>query len=242
MLPSATVAVHGIGIDSDFLRQAVAGTSFGVRNHLDAVDGSNTASVAGLIVLFDRGEALPATHWRPPVRAWIEAQQGDPSQTTPRLSRALDFDLYANVTTGVVHDIGLARGMVTALDARCALSAEIRDDLEMAIHEAVSNALLHGNLQMPSLQGLSVEAIDRFGAEFSSKLADPAYAERRIEVTCTLQSRELVVDVIDQGAGFEVVPPSNLKASGRGLILIATVCLNYEILDGGRRIRMRFAL
>jgi anti-sigma regulatory factor (Ser/Thr protein kinase) len=122
------------------------------------------------------------------------------------------------------------------------LSAETHDNIELALHEAFNNALIHGNLQLDSIAALSVDALERFSADLMRRITDPSYASRRIDVVCGLDDTGITIDVIDQGDGFTARPRQEGGASGRGLALISASCQSYRLLDQGRRVSMRFAL
>ncbi|MGQ9372035.1 ATP-binding protein, partial [Azospirillum sp. A39] len=137
----------------------------------------------------------------------------------------------------------LAARLAAALAARHPPAGPRGGDLELALHEAVANAIIHGNLQVESVQDAGVAALDRFSAALAARLADPAFAGRRVVVRAWLEARGVVVEVADDGAGFTAPPPRHpAAAAGRGLALIGAVASAHELLDGGRRIRMRFAL
>ncbi len=91
----------------------------------------------------------------------------------------------------------------------------------MAVREAVTNAMVHGNQE------------------------DEA---KSVEVTFNCRANELEVEISDQGSGFDPteVPdptdPGNLmKTSGRGIFLMRTFMDDIEWLarpDGGTTVRM----
>lgn len=95
-----------------------------------------------------------------------------------------------------------------------------RDAIDLALREALVNAAVHGN-----------------------KL-DPA---KRVKAECyELPSRELLVVVRDEGAGFnpsrieDPTTPENLeRATGRGIFLIQKFMDEVQFCDNGREIRMK---
>src|SRR5262249_49564682 len=99
--------------------------------------------------------------------------------------------------------------------------------LGVALHEALTNAILHGNLELSSAMRESDEKESyRLGVE--RRKMEP-YADRRVFVTGRFTQQELAFVVRDEGTGFDpnTLPdptdPSNLgKVSGRGLLLIQT--------------------
>jgi serine/threonine-protein kinase RsbW len=97
-----------------------------------------------------------------------------------------------------------AMGSVQApLDAalrRLGLDDEARHRIGLATHEAVVNAIVHGNRRDP---------------------------DRTVEVQLACDSEDLVIRVADQGAGFDpagvadpLLPENLLRPGGRGLLLM----------------------
>ncbi|MCP1613776.1 hypothetical protein J2848_005473 [Azospirillum lipoferum] len=190
--------------------------------------------------------------WLPPVAAWIEPPAGtalsEPViQLAEMLAEAAGNDLYLNLTTATAHDLQLGGRLLAALNARHPLTGDHRDDVELALHEAVSNALVHGNLGVAGMKELSARELERFSRDLGARLADPALAARRIAIAIRIDPAEdnrplATVEISDEGAGFTPGPRTSTGASGRGLDLIAGISAGLEIEDGGRRIRMRFRL
>ncbi|SMF82451.1 Histidine kinase-like ATPase domain-containing protein [Azospirillum oryzae] len=196
--------------------------------------------------------------WLPPIAAWIEPPAGsDAAGLAPLLAEAAGNDLYLNLTTATAHDLQLGGRLLAALNARYPLDGDRRDDLELALHEAVSNALVHGNLGVAGMKELSAQELERFSRDLGDSLADPALAARRIVIALRIDpatdgpaedgpaqdGRALAtVEVADEGAGFIPGPRTSSGASGRGLDLIGNIAEELEIGNGGRSIRLRFRL
>lgn len=238
-------ALHGLALASDRVASLAASLALPVC----AADAPEPV----LAVMDGPGGAGSAEAWARPFAAWIEPDGGEeppptrsPSPLTAPLpvlvERAGAADLYINLTTATANELHLAGRVLTALADRHPLPDERRDDLELALHEAISNALVHGNLQVDGMKELSTGELERFSHELMLRLADPALAQRRVEVAVLLEAGTAVIDVADEGAGFIPVPQDGRGASGRGLDLIATIAESVELCDGGRRIRMRFPL
>ncbi|MGY0714351.1 ATP-binding protein [Azospirillum argentinense] len=174
--------------------------------------------------------------------AWIEIAGLSDARIVEAAHRAARADLFACVTTVTANRLHLAGRILTGLAALHPMPEAQRDDMELALHEAISNAVVHGNLQVEGMKGLSVEALERFSHDLAARMADPAFADRRIEVAAWLESACAVVEVADEGTGFARPERIDYGASGRGLDLIAAIVEELQLLDGGRRIRMRFPL
>lgn len=105
--------------------------------------------------------------------------------------------------------------------SRLGLGEEIAFGVDMAVREAVTNAVLHGNKQV---------------------------LEKTVEVTLSNSARALEITVRDHGTGFDPgsVPdptdPQNLmKTSGRGILFMNTFMDEIQWLrhdEGGTVVRM----
>ncbi|CAO3416777.1 ATP-binding protein [Azospirillum doebereinerae] len=238
-------ALHGLAVAADRLAALATALALPVR----AADAPEPV----LALMDGPAGAGDAEAWERPFAAWIEpgisGTGGEPALPTPLtaplpvlVERAGAADLYINLTTATANELHLAGRVLTALAERHPLPDDRRDDLELALHEAISNALVHGNLQVNGMKELSAVELERFSHELVDRLADPALAHRRVEVAVLLEAGTAVIDVADEGAGFTPTPQDGRGASGRGLDLIATIAESVELCDGGRRIRMRFPL
>ncbi|PWC34291.1 ATP-binding protein [Azospirillum sp. TSO35-2] len=233
-----------------------------------------TARGGSVAAVFDgTGGADADALWLPPFAAWIETVDADDGAAAlaPLMAAAAAADLYVNLSTGTAHDLQLGSRLLAALAARHPLATERRDDIELALHEAVSNALVHGNLGVDGMKELSAAELERFSRDLGDRLADPRLAARRIAITVRIDRTDgskdgggedgdcedgggpiAVVEIADDGPGFVPnavqpgaqpgAPQPDHGASGRGLALIGTIADGLEICDGGRRVRLRFRL
>ena len=120
-----------------------------------------------------------------------------------------------------IEAVADAAAAVTDFVKNCGLTEEAAFGIEMAVREAITNAMVHGNLE------------------------DEA---KSVEVIFNCHGNKLEVEVKDQGAGFDAasVPdptdPSNLlKTSGRGIFLMRTFMDDVQYVprpEGGTAVRM----
>jgi CheY-like chemotaxis protein len=123
----------------------------------------------------------------------------------------------------------------------------MRTQVAVAIIEAVSNAMVHGNLEVDSkLREESHEAYDRM---IEQRRSQPPYRERRVRIVCHESPAQIEYRVHDDGSGFDPAslpdptdPANLLRLSGRGILLIRTFMDEVEFEDGGRTIVMRKTL
>lgn len=113
----------------------------------------------------------------------------------------------------------------------------------VALREALSNAMLHGNLEVDSNLRESDEKA--YWTMVEQRRQEPAYSARSVNVSAEESRNEAVYIVRDEGPGFDV---SNLpdprdqdnleKVSGRGLLLIRTFMDYTEFNKKGNEIKM----
>lgn len=106
--------------------------------------------------------------------------------------------------------------------------ASVQMRVGVAVHEALVNAMVHGNLEVSS----EMKAGDWQGYHdlIATRATTPPYSDRRVAITVRAdRGPYLEIRVKDQGRGFDPsklpdpTDPANLeRASGRGLLLIRT--------------------
>lgn len=126
-------------------------------------------------------------------------------------------------------------------------SGEVADLMDICVGEALGNAVIHGNLGIPSHLRTTAEGFEEFRAILRERLADPILACRRVEICVRpLGKDHLCISVSDQGHGFDLATQlarsvqSSAKC-GRGLGLIRRLCASVLGEDGGRTLSMTFA-
>jgi CheY-like chemotaxis protein/anti-sigma regulatory factor (Ser/Thr protein kinase) len=115
--------------------------------------------------------------------------------------------------------------------------------LGVALHEALTNAMLHGNLELSSALRESDEK--EYYRQSIERRGQSPFGERRVTVTARFTPQEMAFTIRDEGNGFDpnTLPdptdPANLgKVSGRGLLLIQTFMDRVEHNDRGNQITM----
>jgi CheY-like chemotaxis protein len=125
-------------------------------------------------------------------------------------------------------------------------SASNIDVIAMALHEALVNALEHGNLDLDSnLKGDLFAEQDPYAVLRAQRMADPQYAGRMVEVRLAMDTERFEVEISDEGRGFEasrlmpLQPDSDMAPHcGRGLPLILLVMDEVHFNDKGNQIRL----
>ncbi|MEI6558344.1 MAG: ATP-binding protein [Rhodospirillaceae bacterium] len=237
MAPHPAAALYCLGFPPERLGQLAAASGLPLWH-----PGDGAIRTRVVLLLGHAWEDQVTAYLTPPYSAWIEVAALADQPILDLVQRATDTDLYASFTTITANRLDLAGEILLAITAQRPLSETCRDNIELALHEALCNALLHGNLQMEGIGDLSVEALERFSTNLVRRISDPELANRRVDVVCGFCDDALTIDVVDQGCGFEPKPMGEPKASGRGFELIGASCQSFRLLEGGRRVSMRFPL
>lgn len=123
------------------------------------------------------------------------------------------------------------------------------EGLALALHEALVNAIVHGNLAVSS--DLKVDGDDTFARVLAERSADPAFAQRRVSVEYRHLGDECIISITDEGDGFdhdtwiatldadEQSDAPSLRPSGRGILMMRALSDGVEYRHGGRQVIVR---
>jgi CheY-like chemotaxis protein len=169
------------------------------------------------------------------------------SRTSRFQSRILESLTHLETHFVLDNDVSLVAPLVGFLEdclskiSLCEPSGLIL--LGVALHEALTNAIYHGNLELSS--DIKEEDESRYYALAQQRRTQPPYSNRRVHVNATLSREVATFTIRDQGKGFDpaTLPdptdPANLgKVSGRGLLLIQTFMDRVEHNEEGNQIIM----
>jgi anti-sigma regulatory factor (Ser/Thr protein kinase) len=112
--------------------------------------------------------------------------------------------------------------------------------LLLALHEALTNSIIHGNLELSS--DLKERSDHSFTEALAARVANPHYGMRPVEMHVDYDGERCRWTITDQGKGFDVQrvlahsdQPESALCSGRGILLMRALLddVRYEL--GGRR-------
>ncbi len=169
------------------------------------------------------------------------------SQVNRNQQRILDSLLHHETRFVLDNDTSLVAPLVGHLEQTlermraCEPSGMIL--VGVALHEALTNAILHGNLELDSALR---ETDEKQYYQLAAQRRDQEpYRDRRVHVHVTVDREQAVFVVGDDGKGFDpaILPdptdPANLgRVSGRGLLLIQTFMDHVEHNAKGNQITM----
>jgi anti-sigma regulatory factor (Ser/Thr protein kinase) len=137
------------------------------------------------------------------------------------------------------------RAKTTGLDARRA------HRLVLCLHEALTNSVVHGNLEISS--DLKEEGGEAFAEALAIRSSDPEYAERRVTIDFIYAESGWTIRIADEGPGFDhdrleakvrlmIENPEDYlddsACSGRGLLMMMTMLDGCHYDQGGRRVNL----
>jgi DNA-binding NarL/FixJ family response regulator len=119
----------------------------------------------------------------------------------------------------------------------------VRSQTGTALMEALSNAMIHGNLEVSS--DLRREGSEPYHRMIAERLASAPWNERRVSCRAQRTPAEVSFVIADEGPGFDpsvlpdpTRPEGMLKARGRGLFLIHAFMDEVEHSAKGNEIRL----
>jgi len=120
-------------------------------------------------------------------------------------------------------------------------------NLRLALDEALVNAVVHGNLEIPSkVKGKSFDELLAFNNLIKERRQIEPYCNRKVEITRVLKPDSVQFTITDEGPGFDWESlPNDLKDMevlanhGRGLFLIRAFMTEIQFNEKGNCITMR---
>ena len=153
----------------------------------------------------------------------------DSSQRQSKRRQALSTLDFVELRFSLENDTSMIAPLISYLQEQLALM-RLFDEVQLtrvgvALHETLTNAIHHGNLELDSDLRQQDEKVYYELAE--ERRRQPPYSSRRVQMTAKLTAEEMRVVIKDEGVGFDpnaVRNPTdefNLdRIGGRGLLLI----------------------
>lgn len=170
----------------------------------------------------------------------VESDLGLPAAALQGL--LLPHRLHVSVTTASCFSMSIPPIIAGEMISRGWLRPDRTHDLELCLHEAISNAVVHGNLGIRNGPGGDREAFDHFHREIHSRLAMRDYARRRVSIDISNQADYALTAVSDEGEGYHAANPDVAPdaKSGRGLRILRELADAVDVTAGGSCISMMF--
>lgn len=149
----------------------------------------------------------------------------------------------AAITTRSAYHRAVVPSVITWAVRHGVLPAEERIAAETALCEALANAIVHGNLELPSL-GTFGGDLGVYHRAIGERLADDTFGLRPIGLLWRRSRSLLFLHVDDAGQGYRKRPPpepgTDAPVSGRGWTLMTALVPHVRASRGGRRLTLGF--
>jgi len=117
--------------------------------------------------------------------------------------------------------------------------------LVLSLTEAITNAVIHGNLEIAS--AVKEQSLTAFSQAVAERCADHAFSDRKVVVSVEDDGVRCIWEIEDEGKGFDVdamiskidsEEPQIELPSGRGILLMRAYMHDTSWHNGGRVVRM----
>jgi FixJ family two-component response regulator len=119
------------------------------------------------------------------------------------------------------------------------------DNVSLALREAITNAMFHGNLEISS-DIREKDGIKAFNEMIEARKNDERYSGRRVRFSYEITRDCAAFEIEDEGLGFDHArlpdprdPENFFNKSGRGILIIQLHMDEVEWNEKGNRIRMK---
>lgn len=162
----------------------------------------------------------------------------------PDLPGQVVLEHFQLLIPSLPHWIEAAADFLRQRAVLCGACDESRSGkLLVALHEAMANAIIHGNLQVSS--DLKEKGDDSFARVLAARAGDPLYSSRFVDVRVDYDGSWCRWTITDEGPGFDVPAvlarcmsedPEVLLASGRGILMMRSFLDEVRYEQEGRRL------
>ena len=241
--PASLPRLYGVGVSAEALARLAE-----VCGCQPMPDGSTPSDEREgcdvLVVATDRVPDLPTMIGQNfnAVMEYIDGEQEIDAESVDNLTSG---ELCFSFSTSSAYTMDSAAIICDTLLSRGALSPMRRSDIELALHEALSNAVVHGNLAVQSNTKGDFGHFAKFALELQAMMASPE-ARRRVDIVCKWDHEFLDITVTDKGRGYDAsMLPKDVDPfvpAGRGLAIIRSLALSMNVTHGGRVSTLRFLI
>lgn len=131
-------------------------------------------------------------------------------------------------------------------------SAVKKGAVELAMEEAITNAIIHGNLEVPST--LKEDDYEKFDALVSQRIKEAPYNTRKVKIFSDFgcgsgdRTDSICFKIIDEGPGFdwksrlEKEVGTDFLPHGRGIIIMRTFASEIKYNEQGNEVSLKFNL
>lgn len=167
-----------------------------------------------------------------------------------KLTRLARNDLiFVSLTSRSAYGSRLVAHLSEKIDLLFGLKERLRLAVRTSLIEALQNAIVHGNLELPSPSVEEISDFGRFASRINERLQDKILGGRAIDIGVWKVENSLYVSITDHGKGFDLDAGDQMNApdgecgrqyTGRGRMIMQEMTSRIWVDQGGRRTTMRF--
>lgn len=157
--------------------------------------------------------------------------------------------LFVSLKSRSAYDIRLAVHLCEKLNNLFNVEEVTGAAIRSALVEVLQNAIVHGNLELPSPDIQDASGFEKFASRINERLQDKTLGGRTVDVGMWKMENSLYLSVTDQGGGFDLDAKDRMgdpddrsvtPYTGRGQLIIQKMADQMWVDQGGRRTIMRF--
>jgi anti-sigma regulatory factor (Ser/Thr protein kinase)/CheY-like chemotaxis protein len=148
-------------------------------------------------------------------------------------------------TTLELATSGLRLRIIDRLEEAQVIDTNTKLQIDLAVQEALTNCLDHGNLELESVwkEEFLPDGQDKYHITRQSRLKDAKYQQKKIKIITEYNQKTLVIILKDSGKGFDVdkkkvAPVEQLHLHGRGLPILRGVMDEVSFSEGGTKVTL----
>lgn len=151
-------------------------------------------------------------------------------------------DFALSLTTASAWHEDIAHIAAHALHEHFGLQDAKAMQITTCLQEAVTNAIVHGNLGLES-SFASRQDMERYYAAVEERIGKAIYKDRRVNILAWDRGHALEIAVSDSGGGFSLPSArrNNRMPHGRGLMLIGALANHVWVGRDRKSLHMTFA-
>ena len=156
-------------------------------------------------------------------RLFIESGKNAHTQDALADAYASTADFFVSLTSILAYRLHTAQHVARAVIERFSIHPCFTAGIQTCLHEAIVNAIIHGNLHIES-EFHSQRDFEAYCSQVNTRLTRPAFRLRRVHIAAWCEQTHLTLAVFDQGEGFKVPRQEDQSMPhGRGLMLVRSL-------------------
>ncbi len=158
-------------------------------------------------------------------------------QELPFFTENIDIEIHSH--TKFITTVGSF--LQDRIKLFCQLYKLDERNISFCLHEALVNAIIHGNLEISS--SLKNDSLEEYEQLWREREQMPEFANRKVRIRCEIQPEYLKFEIEDEGRGFDPNKvqqgdPVTMLPYGRGLLIITAYMDEVSWNGAGNHITM----